>query len=136
MALPTACKSQFCGEHSVERGYCAKHAKENPQLQTRFGLNASWSHWYKERFWCHPIQGMRRFILNRDPICVECNKRAAVIADHVVDHRGDWKLFSDPDNIRGICKPCHDKKTGSQHGTNRKPEPPPVLRGNIISGGV
>lgn len=137
MALPTACKAPLCGEHAAERGYCVQHAKENPPLKfSRFGANLLWKHLYNTPAWKHPITGMRRFILNRDPVCVECNKRASTIADHVRDHRGDLRLFMDPLNIRGICKPCHDAKTGSQHGSNRTPQAPPVLNGNIISGGV
>ena len=36
----------------------------------------------------------------------------ATVVDHIVPHRGDPKLFWDPDNWQTLCKRCHDKKTG------------------------
>jgi 5-methylcytosine-specific restriction protein A len=50
-------------------------------------------------------------------LCVECKRRGravlATVVDHRRPHRGDWELFWDEDNWQGLCKPCHDRKTGS-----------------------
>jgi 5-methylcytosine-specific restriction endonuclease McrA len=61
----------------------------------------------------------------------------STIADHVKDHRGDIKLFFDPNNVRGVCKPCHDRKTGSMHGGGDRtpPAPAPVENGVVANQG-
>jgi len=32
----------------------------------------------------------------------------ATVADHIVPHKGDLKLFWDERNWQGLCAPCHD----------------------------
>ena len=50
------------------------------------------------------------------PLCEKCLKEGrytkATVVDHIKPHRGDPKLFWDPDNWQTLCKRCHDKKTG------------------------
>lgn len=57
-------------------------------------------------------------VLDRDPICVLCNIRASVVADHYPKSRKDLvDLDMDPDdpvNGRGLCTSCHNKET-AQH---------------------
>ncbi len=59
----------------------------------------------------------RLSFLRRNPLCVECMKAnrttAATVVDHVIPHRGDPKLFWDEKNWQPLCKPDHDRKTGS-----------------------
>jgi 5-methylcytosine-specific restriction endonuclease McrA len=31
-------------------------------------------------------------------------------------------LFYSPNNVQGVCKPCHDEKTGSMHGIGNRKE--------------
>jgi 5-methylcytosine-specific restriction enzyme A len=56
--------------------------------------------------------------LRRHPLCAACLQdnvvKAATVAHHVIDHRGDYKLFfSSP--LESLCKPCHDNiEQGSQ----------------------
>jgi hypothetical protein len=51
---------------------------------------------------------MRTICLNRNPLCVVCEKagvvKAAKEVDHITPHRGDEGLFSDLDNLQGLCK--------------------------------
>jgi 5-methylcytosine-specific restriction endonuclease McrA len=46
------------------------------------------------------------------PLCVRCEARGHVaqanVVDHIVPHKGDLKLFWDPNNWQSLCKPCHD----------------------------
>jgi hypothetical protein len=65
--------------------------------------------------------GLRALILRRDPVCVECHRAPSAVADHIADHEGNLELFFDEKNVRGICKACHDRKTGMEHGFHRKP---------------
>jgi 5-methylcytosine-specific restriction enzyme A len=54
---------------------------------------------------------LRRQQLQRQPLCVFCTSAgrgtAATVADHVVPHRGDEKLFWFG-KLQSLCAPCHD----------------------------
>lgn len=106
------------------------------QAVRRYDEKKPYAHMYNSPQWKGP-RGLRLFILRRDPVCKECHRQMSSVADHVKDHRGDWKLFLDPNNVRGVCKPCHDRKTGSMHGGgDRKPiAPPPVENGVVANQG-
>jgi|WetSurSiteA1Bulk_404760.scaffolds.fasta_scaffold03041_4 5-methylcytosine-specific restriction enzyme A len=53
--------------------------------------------------------------LSQHPLCTKCYAmgilRSATVVDHVVPHKGDFKLFWDRTNWQPLCKRCHDKKT-------------------------
>jgi 5-methylcytosine-specific restriction enzyme A len=51
--------------------------------------------------------------LQQHPLCVLCLPRPvpAEVVDHVVDHKGDQRLFWDRGNWRALCAPCHNKRT-------------------------
>ena len=40
----------------------------------------------------------------------------ANVVDHVVEHKGDSRLFWDPTNWAPLCKECHGVKTRLEHG--------------------
>jgi 5-methylcytosine-specific restriction enzyme A len=60
--------------------------------------------------------------LQKHPLCVDPYKRhpdrvvAATNTDHVIPHKGDMKLFWDPDNWQGLCDGCHSYKTAIEDG--------------------
>jgi 5-methylcytosine-specific restriction protein A len=62
-------------------------------------------------------QQARTQFLAEHPLCRHCSERdrvvGATVVDHIVPHRGDQRLFWDRKNWQALCKPCHDKKTGS-----------------------
>lgn len=62
----------------------------------------------------------RRY-LRDNPLCVMCKNNGrfveATVVDHIVLHRGNQKLFWDKNNWQALCKPCHDKKTGTEDST-------------------
>ena len=62
-------------------------------------------------------QSHRKSFLKSNPLCVKCNKvgqvTAATVVDHIKPHRGNNELFWNVKNWQALCKPCHDKKTGS-----------------------
>lgn len=73
--------------------------------------SAAWRQWYKTARW----QKLRWAILTRDLFtCRMCRRVVAdtsqLVADHKVPHRGDERLFWDPNNIQCLCKPCHDRE--------------------------
>lgn len=69
--------------------------------------------WYNKRYWRDRLQP---FIINRDPICKICGRYPSTVADHIKPHRGIWALFSNAENLQGVCKTCHDHKTATEDG--------------------
>lgn len=61
------------------------------------------------------------------PCCAECERAGvvtpAVEVDHIEPHRGDRRLFWDPRNRQGLCRPCHSRKTAREvfHGWRAEP---------------
>lgn len=57
-------------------------------------------------------QKVRDAWLRDHPLCVYCERfgklSAATVVDHIIPHRGDYKLFTDADNLQSLCKHCHD----------------------------
>ncbi len=54
---------------------------------------------------------IRERILGRDPLCVECLKTDILTPSSEVDHIDQDATNNDDDNLQGLCKPCHSKKT-------------------------
>lgn len=63
-------------------------------------------------------QRARLGYLAKHPLCRMCEAKgrvtAANVVDHIVDHRGDQKLFWDTSNWQPLCKPCHSEKTAAE----------------------
>jgi 5-methylcytosine-specific restriction protein A len=89
---------------------------------------------YDDPRWKHPVRGLRACQLRKEPICVVCRKVAANTADHISDHRGDWILFLDPNNLRSVCATCHSKKTGSMHGIGNRTGNKPSRNSGLVNG--
>lgn len=57
---------------------------------------------------------LRVMILNRDPLCRACGSAPSAEVDHIVPKA---KGGTDhPDNLQGLCKPCHSRKTATEDG--------------------
>ena len=99
------CSKPGCGVLTRE-GYCPAH---RPQYRRN---EAAWRRWYSLAVWTDELRPGQ---LMREPFCRECAKRGvrrrATDVDHVVDHKGDWALFTDPDNLQSLCHSCHSQKT-------------------------
>src|SRR6185436_11905134 len=54
---------------------------------------------------------LRKHQLNHHPLCRTCLEQghvtAASVVDHIIPHRGDWSLFSDPGNLQSLCTSHH-----------------------------
>jgi 5-methylcytosine-specific restriction endonuclease McrA len=65
-------------------------------------------------------QRYRLKFLEANVLCVMCQKlgkvTAATVVDHIVDHRGDQRLFWQRENHQALCKPCHSVKTAADGG--------------------
>ena len=101
--------------------YCPRHQPKRKGV--RSAEAQSWRWMYKTDTW---LKILRPAQLAKEPFCRECAKigvRAyATDVDHIVDHKGDWSLFSDPSNLQSLCHSCHSRKTlSSLRKSNQKP---------------
>jgi 5-methylcytosine-specific restriction endonuclease McrA len=72
---------------------------------------APWRRWYNTTEW----RRLRMETLKRDrfacqwPGCgLMTGDTSQLVADHRESHRGDERLFWNPDNLQTLCKPCYD----------------------------
>lgn len=66
-------------------------------------------------------QRARLAYLAKHPLCRMCETLGVVteatVVDHIIDHRGDMKLFWDSEgNWQPLCKPHHSEKTAADGG--------------------
>ena len=107
-ALPRPCTTPGCPE-ITEGGPCPKHlgarrrasdAKRDPKDKS-FYNSARW-------------QNLRKLVLHRDPVCTECNQQPSTDVDHrIALAKGGTHS---EDNLRGLCGPCHARKTALEDG--------------------
>lgn len=68
----------------------------------------SWHYLYNRKAW----KELRLDHLAKEPLCVFCLKEGkltpATVVDHIQAHKGDIRLFFDPDNLQSLCKLHHD----------------------------
>lgn len=103
------CKHPGCANLVVGGNkYCNEHKPLHPEdtrSAAKRGYNNKW-------------QAKRKRFLIQHPLCEDCKRKGkitkATVVDHIIPHRGDKKLMWDENNWQSLCKPCHDKKTGSE----------------------
>lgn len=65
-------------------------------------------------------QKLRLAFLRLNPICIWCKERGlivpATVADHIKTIAMHPELRLDTDNLRALCKPCHDAHTAKEQG--------------------
>jgi 5-methylcytosine-specific restriction protein A len=112
--MPFAAKVPCKGCHRpVESGYCAAckaqgRGREPRPNSAQRGYGSRWQKTSAAYLRAHPIavdwfgeHGQRVF--------------AAQVVDHIVPHKGDMKLFWDPENWQGLTKRDHDRKTALEN---------------------
>ena len=79
-----------------------------PVPDQRSGAAQSYRHWY----WRKPWLTRSRAHLAREPLCCMCLeqglRKPAVVADHIVPHRGDYELFRSG-ALQSLCASHHSK---------------------------
>jgi len=95
----------------VPDGYCDKH---RPKDGGRSDQAMAWRWMYRTVAW----RRLRSEQLLEEPFCRECSKtgirRRATDVDHIVDHKGDWAIFTDRNNLQSLCHSCHSRKTAAE----------------------
>ena len=105
------CRYPGCTE-LVPDGYCDTHRPARA-VDQRSSDAAAWHRLYKTETW----RVLRNMQLAKEPWCCACARLGlrtpATDVDHIVDHRGDWSLFSDPGNLQSLCHSHHSQKTAT-----------------------
>jgi len=139
---PTACLTPSCSGHAVSAGLCSACAKgtpENPRSRYDNPINRPGRHLYWRARWRKPVVGLHDTTLRRDPICKKCDRYPSTVADHIVAHRGDERLFFDAKNLQGLCEGCHAIKTAGEMATRRMSSTPtgqstPQGKSGVVNG--
>lgn len=124
MRPPVGCDFPGCLGHALARSiYCEKHqpVREDREADRNRYSKDPWRAEYNKPGWRKNTQPA---MLARDPLCKLqitdlCKQHGgdpSTVVDHIIDHKGDMNLFYDTKNLRGCCKPCHDRKTGLTRG--------------------
>ena len=73
-------------------------------------------HWRKKN-------GLRAWVLRREPFCRTCWARGLSVKATVVDHirpMAQGGSYDEPENLQALCKECHDRKTASERCDEQK----------------
>lgn len=76
--------------------------------------------WYHTAGW----RTLRSAQLAAEPFCRMCaaahRRTPATVADHIVPHRGDRRLFFDRNNLQSVCSVHHSEKGRTERGGQAK----------------
>jgi 5-methylcytosine-specific restriction protein A len=79
-----------------------------------------YSPWYKTAHW----QRRRATHLAAEPLCRRCLEAGRVeegrVADHVIPHRGNRRLFDDDSNLQTLCLLHHNEKQREEAGRPKR----------------
>lgn len=111
------CRFPGCPKILRKPGYCEEHDKkvkkqyeQNRETAVQRGYTYRWQKYSKAR-------------LKKKPLCVECERNGrvtqATLTDHIIPHKGDMKLFWDPNNHQSLCEQCHNIKTSKEGAFGR-----------------
>jgi 5-methylcytosine-specific restriction enzyme A len=112
--LPTPCAQPGCAALTTDP-YCEQHRKEehiNKAKRTKekkskeeLAVARERKRFYDSADW----KRLRLWILQRNPLCVECSRPAREV-DHIIPIADGGKRL-DPNNLQAMCKSCHSSKT-------------------------
>ncbi len=81
----------------------------------KYDPNKPWRKWYGLKIWQYGLQPKQ---LSDHPLCARCMRDGkyveAKVVNHIIPHRGDWRLFISIDNLESLCKACHDSEVQSE----------------------
>ena len=98
-------------------GRCEQHRREARQRSDAERGN-SHQRGYTWRWRNYARQYLKQHPLCECPDCKAGELRTipAEVVDHITPHRGDERLFWNPDNHQAMSKRCHDRKTAREDG--------------------
>lgn len=63
---------------------------------------------------------IRKAVLASEPLCRFCKDMGKIVGAEVVDHIDGNTANNDWDNLRPLCKSCHDRRTARDQAFGRK----------------
>lgn len=105
----------------VAKGYCLRHNRNRHLREKR---ESSTERTYDKRW-----RKLRKFVLARDPICMDCGEAPSTEVDHIIP-RAPTQHAADvtEEELQGLCKPCHSRKTRAENAPKSNDE-------NALGGG-
>ena len=103
------CSYPNCANLVAKGSRCPEHPYKKQFTPEHHGL-------YNSDKW----KRMREYHLHKHSVCVICYKynldtgSKNLQVDHIVDHKGDDKLFYSWDNLQTLCIVHHSQKTGRE----------------------
>ena len=98
-----------------------------PKSQWRSPEAQEYHRLYKLKLWCHKPTGLRwQCLVKALFTCKACawaakpSETHLLVADHIQEHKGQWDLFSDPQNLQCLCQSCHSGDKQSFELTGKK----------------
>lgn len=61
---------------------------------------------------------LREVVLADQPLCVHCTQRGLIAPATDVDHIDNDPSNNELENLVGLCRSCHSRKTARDHGGN------------------
>jgi len=117
-AAPRACSSPGCPALTRKR-FCEPHDQEDSRRRDA-DRGSSAQRGYGARW-----QRLRPIIIARDPVCKACGRKPSTEVDHIKPKAAGGT--DEMENLQGLCKPCHTKKTYAEAQGGR---------GGLISGAL
>jgi 5-methylcytosine-specific restriction protein A len=101
---PKLTRERYCEDHKQQMNSYDKYRESS----SKRGYDSKW-------------RKARLAYLQAHPLCVKCLEIgipvSATVVDHIIPHRGDYKLFwNSKNNWQPLCKTCHDRKTAAEDG--------------------
>jgi len=110
---PKICSKAGCFALAVKRSRCEAH---QPKPQNNWAKSEDKRPNSTARGYGYKWEKAAKNYLKANPLCVDHRKQGrrvpATLVDHIIPHRGDMTRFWDVSNWQGLCKTCHDIKTG------------------------
>ena len=104
VSAPHPCGQPGCRALVRVGARCPEHTRKKEQERGTSHQRGYDARWRKARL----------AYLRQHPLCVLCEKEKRItpaeVVDHVVDHKGDQRLFWDEANWRALCREHHDKR--------------------------
>ena len=95
-------------------GRCPRHARQERRGYDReYDRTRGSAH---QRGYGVNHQRLRGMVLREEPLCRHCKQQGRLTPATEMDHidGNQWNL--DRDNLQGLCKSCHSKKTVAEQG--------------------
>lgn len=108
-------KNYYCNKHQL----IADKKKEEHKKMLFKGTQRTSSKPYHQLYNCKKWRVIRSNFLKVHCVCIICGGKAT-IADHIIPHKGDERLFYNENNLQPMCWRCHSAKTLKENNYFKK----------------